>query len=566
MDLFRFRKTRISRARRVQQIITVFLGHGFGRLIDQIRLGRYIPFLTRLRSFGQWPALKPPGTAERLRLAFGELGPSFIKLAQILASRPDLIGEEFADEFRKLQDEVPPFGPEEAKQIIEQELKRPVSQIFARFDENPIAAASIAQVHMATLPDGTEVAVKVQRPGIKEQIETDIEILSFIARQMEKYVSEARFLNPKGVVEEFARTVHREMDFTGEASNCERLSKNFEGSQDVYFPKVYSDYLTEKVIVLERIQGIRIDHKEELEAEGFDTRALARLMAQAYFKMIFDDGFFHADPHPGNLFVTGAGQIAFIDFGIVGRVSEELRNTLANTFISLINQDFDGLIDSYIELGFAPQEADLDEFRRAFRRDLIDLLEPIYGKTLGEIDFPKYLSAFLTLAVRHNLRIPSELLLIDKSLLILQSIALKLDPTFDFMAVSEPYAERLVRRRYNFSSIAGGLKREFMEAGEFAYKLPRNLKNLMNKALRNDLHMKLHHLGLENLIKDMDRSSNRLAFAMVISAMIISGSIMHAMQVPPRIFGLSVLGFLSFFFAGILGIWLVISIIRSGRL
>ncbi|MDA8168315.1 MAG: AarF/UbiB family protein [Nitrospiraceae bacterium] len=565
MNLFRFQKT-FRTARRLQQIINVFLKYGFGRILDQIKLSRYIPFLTRLRTFGQWPSVKGPGMPENLRRAFEELGPTFIKLAQILSARPDIIGPEFADEFKKLQDEVPPFSPETAKRIIEEELEMPLGRIFRRFDDEPIAAASIAQVHTAVLMDGSQVVVKVQRPGIEEMIEADIEILAAIARLMERHISESRFFNPTGVIEEFTRTVRREMNFLEEAKNCCQFRRNFESNPDVYFPAIYPEFLTERVFVMERIFGVRIDNIAQIEEKGYDRKWLARLGVDAYYKMIFEDGFFHADPHPGNIFVMASGQLAFLDFGIVGRVSRELKETLANTFIALINRDFDRLIDNYIELGYVPVDADLDAFRRDFKSDLVNLLEPIYGLTLGEINFAEYLQAFLTLAMKHNMKIPSELLLINKAMLILENIGLQLDPAFDFLGAAEPYASKLIREKYSPGRLYGKLRREAMEVSDLLFYLPGNLNKILMKVVRNDIHFKLHHLGLDNLIKDMDRSTNRVAFAMVISAMIISGSIMHATGVPPRVFGMSVLGFLSYFFAGLFGVWLIISIIRSGRL
>ncbi|MDA8171830.1 MAG: AarF/ABC1/UbiB kinase family protein [Nitrospiraceae bacterium] len=566
MNRFSFFQKRYKTARRLQHIVNVFLKYGFGRAVDQVRLSRYIPFLTRLRSFGQWPSLKAPGMPQNLRRAFEELGPTFIKFAQVLAARPDIVGAEYADEFKKLLDEVPPFPAPEAIEVIERELGLPMEKVFRSFDERPVAAASIAQVHTATLMDGSEVVVKVQRPGISDIIGEDIQILTAIARLVERYAAEVRFFNPVGLIEEFARTVKKEMNFVQEAKNCCRFRRDFEGNPDIRFPQIYPEFLTEKVLVMERIYGVRIDDIKRIDEGGFDRLKLARAGVDAYFKMVFTDGFFHADPHPGNIFVTPEGQLAFLDFGIVGAVTDELKDALASTLIALINKDYDRLIENYITLGYVRPDIDLETFRMDFKSELVELLEPMYGLTLGEINLAEYLSTFLTLAMRHNMRIPPELMLINKSLLILENIGLELDPAFDFFAAAEPYASKLIKKKYSPGKLFGRMRAEAAEAGELAFYLPRNLKRILGKLLRNDIQVKLHHLGLENLIKDMDRSSNRLAFAMVVSAMIISGSIMHAMQVPPRIFGISVLGFLSFFFAGIFGLWLVISIIRSGRL
>jgi ubiquinone biosynthesis protein len=565
MNILRIARTYKS-AKRLQQIINVFLRYGFGQIIDQIHLGRYIPFKKRLKSFGIWPALKGPSVPERLRMAFAELGPTFIKLSQVLSSRPDLITVRYADEFKKLQDEVPPFPVSEAKRIIEDELKLPIDRIFKYFDEIPIAAASIAQVHRAILLDDSEVVIKVQRPDISEQIESDIKILSTVANLLDKYVPESRFFNPTGIVLEFSKTVRKEMDFVEEAKNCCRFSRNFEQNLDIYIPRVYQEFVTEKVLVMEMIEGVRIDDIKAIEKMGIDRSRLARVGVDAYFKQILEDGFFHADPHPGNLLVMPIGMIAFLDFGIVGRVSDDMKEIMANTFIALIEKDFDRLIDQYIELGIVPDDIDLDAFRRDFKADLADFLEPLYGLTLQEINFARYLETIMHIAIKHNLKIPSELLLIDKAMLILDNIGRQLDPNFDFIAAAEPYASKLVRKKYSPFKFYEKTRKFAMDIGDFAFLFPKQMKQIIKKALKDDIQIKMFHVNLPDFIRDMDKSSNRIAFAMIVSAMLISSAIMHATKVPPIIFGISLFGISAFGFAFLLGIWLIISIIRSGKM
>ena len=565
MDIFRVTRTYRS-ARRLQQIINVFLGHGFGRIIDQIHLGRYVPFRKRLETFGQWPALKEPSVPERLRIAFGELGPSFIKLAQLLASRPDLITSSFANEFKKLQDEVPPFPVSEAKRIIEEELKKPAEEIFAEFRDKPVAAASIAQVHYARLMDGSDVIVKVQRPGIREQIETDINILTALARLLERHVPESRFFNPSGIVDEFSRTLRKELDFVGEAKNCSRFRRSFEDNPDIYIPRIHADYVTEKVIVMEKIGGVRIDDIPGIVGMDLDRKRLVKICVDAYFKMILEDGFFHADPHPGNILVTPDGMLAFVDFGIVGSVTPEMMETMANTFLALIHRDFDGLIDQYVELGYVPEDVDIDKFRREFKTDLLYFLEPLYGMTLQEINFAQYLDIITHIALKHRMQIPSDLLLINKAMLILENIGRELDPGFDFVAAAEPYAEKIVKNKYSPSKIVEKAGKNVMELGDFIFLFPKQIKMIIRKFLRDDIHLKMTHIGLDRFITEVDRSSNRITFGLIIAAMLLSSAIMQSSGVGSRIFGMSVLGIISFGFAFLLGIWLIISIIRSGRL
>lgn len=565
MDLFKLTRTYRS-PKRLLQIINVFLKHGFGRIVDQINLGRYIPFRKRLRTFGQWPILKGPSVPERLRMAFEELGPSFIKLAQLLASRPDLVTSQFANEFKKLQDEVPAFPTADAKRIIEEELGMPVDKLFSAFEDKPIAAASIAQVHHAKLIDGGDVIVKVQRPGIRELIDTDINILTTVAHLLDKHIPESRFFNPIGIVEEFSKTIKKELDFIGEAKSCCRFKRNFENTPDIYIPSVYPSFITEHVLVMECIKGVRIDDVAGIISMGLDRKRLIKITVDAYFKMILEDGFFHADPHPGNILALDSGMIAFVDFGIVGSVTPEMMETMANTFLALIHKDFDRLIDQYVELGYVPEDVDIDRFRREFKTDLVYLLEPLYGLTLKEINFAQYLDAITHIGLKHRMQIPSDLLLINKAMLILENIGMVLDPDFDFIAAAEPYAIKLVKEKYSASRIYAKVSKNLIDLGDFILFFPKQIRQIIRKILRDDLHMKMTHIGLDKLITDMDRSSNRITFGMIISAILLSSAIMHASGTGPRIFGLSILGIISFGLAFLLGIWLIISIIRSGRL
>ncbi len=561
-SFLRFRKS----AHRIRQITNIFLKYGFGKVIDQIHLGRFIPFRKRIKAFGQWPPVKSPSAPEQLRMAFAELGPSFIKLAQILSSRPDLITKLYADEFKKLQDRVPPFPAEEAIRIIEHETGKRLDEIFAEFNRTPIAAASIAQVFRGRLTDGSDIIIKVQRPNIREQIETDINILTYAANLLEKYIPESSFFNPTGIIEEFSRTVRKELDFLEEARNCIRFRKNFEHVTDIYIPKIYEEHSTDKVIIMERIDGVRIDNISEIIRHGLDRKRLAKAGVDAYFKQVLEDGFFHADPHPGNIFAMPSGQIGFMDFGIVGRVSPELRETMAKTFLALIHKDFNSLIDQYIELGLVPEHVDLDAFRKEFRADLSDFLEPLYGLSLKEINFADYLDTVTHLAVKHKMKIPSDLLLVNKAMLVLESLGSELDPDFDFISAAEPYASKLIRERLSPGKLFGRVRKNVMEASDFAMLFPKQLRQIIQKALKDDIGFKMTHIGLDRFIKDMDRSSNRIAFSMIISSILLSSAIMHATAAGPKIFGFSLLGITAFGIAFIMGIWLIISIIRSGRL
>lgn len=566
MNILGFSK-KFRTAKRLREIVNVFIRHGFGNLVDQIHLGKFVPVTKRLKSYGNWPSLmKGPNAPERLRLAFEELGPSFVKFAQLLATRADLIPMRFSDEFKKLQDRVAPFPFDEVKSIVEENIPEPFEKVFRQFERIPIGAASIAQVHRAVLHDGTDVIAKIQRPNIKENIDSDIEILFNVARLLETYVPDSRFLNPVGIVREFQKTVEKELNFIAESRNCERMRNNFEDVPYVHVPKACLQFVTDKIIVLERIDGVRLDDVEGIRAMGVDPKVVAHNTVEAYFKMVLVDGFFHGDPHPGNVIVRRDGTIGFMDFGIMGKVNDETRAILSNVFTALLSKDFEQLVDLHILLGLVPEEVDIDTFRRNFKSDLSDLIEPLYGLTLSEINFAEYMSSIIDILVRNKTKVLTDMLLIDKAMIMLQSTIQKLDPHYNFIEAVKPYMTSLGSDKINPKRILDDVFKHSLEVGGFLRHLPKQLKRIMWKVIRDEVVIKLSLRGLDNLIRDIDRSSNRLSVSMIISSVLISSAIMHATGVGPTIYGMSVLGFMVFGFAAVLGIALIVSIFRSGRL
>ncbi len=549
---------------RLRHIAQVFLGKGFGHIIAQAGLSRALPF--RRRFAKAIPEPERSSIPSRLREAFEELGPTFIKLGQVLSGRPDLITALYANEFKKLQDEVPPFPFDEARAIIETELGAPLEELFASFEKTPAAAASIAQVYYATLPDGTETVVKVQRPNIQENIEQDIQIMRAVAALLEKHVPEARVYNPTAIVEEFARTVRREMDFGMEADNALKLAESFRDSKTIYIPRIFGAHSSKKVLTMERLTGIRIDMVAELDAAGFDRHVLANNGTNAFFKQVFDDGFFHADPHPGNMFVMADGRIGLVDFGIVGRLSEENREVIADTFLALVNKDFDKLVRQYIDMGFVSDDADLDDFKRGFKADLVDLIEPLYAKRLGQIKLSDYLERITALATKHGLRFPRELILMNKALLTMEGLGRELDPDFDVMEAARPYAHKLVAGKYAPGKIAKKIGRVAEDQADFYLHLPRHLRTIIRKIIKEDLKMNLEIVHLQRFITEFDRSTNRVSFALIITGIIIASSVIIHAGRGKLMFGYPSLGIVGYLVAVFLGLWLVWGIIRSGRL
>ena len=565
LNLLRFRHT-YRNVNRISQIVNVFLKHGFGTFIEQMNLQRFIPFGKRVTAFGYWPYPEKSTIPQRLRVAFSELGPAFIKLGQLLASRPDLITIPYASEFEKLQDKAPPFSSELSKAIIEEELRAPLEDIFMDFETNPIAAASISQVHRAMLKDGSPVIVKVQRPEIKEMIERDIDVLQIMAKLMLKYLPDTKFVNPEGIVEEFSKTIRKEMRFTIEAKNAACFKDKFKNSAHTYIPMVYDSLVTDRVYVMEHIDGVRIDRVDLLDAMGLDRLRLSQILAATYFKQIFEEGFFHADPHPGNILVLKDGRIGLIDFGMVGTLSADLMENIADTLLAFIRQDFDGLVDQYEKLGLSTGEVDYERFRRDFRADLMDLLSPLYALKLGEIDFAELMENMAILATKHGLRVPRELILVDKTLIFLEHLGRKLDPEFTVIDIAKPYALDLIKKKYDPIRIAEKARRSAVDAFEFFTSTPKQMRTFLRKMIRGDVTFNIKNLGMDKIIRDFDRSANRLAFSIVLAAIIMGSSIVMFTEIEQKILPFPLFGLTGYTLSFVLGILLLYSILKSGRL
>jgi ubiquinone biosynthesis protein len=553
---------------RIGRIIAVASRHGFGHLVEQLGLQRFFSLGRRIISFKKPPSLAHHiGAPERLRLMFEDLGPTFIKFGQVLACRPDMLPIEYSREFLKLTDSVAPFPAQEARKIIEEDLKAPISSVYSSFDDTPVAAASIAQVHRATLLDGKEVMVKVQRSNIERMIDRDVSIMRWLAELMESRIPELAPYDIPGIVDEFAHTIKRELDFFIEASNAIQLRKNFEHSTILYVPQVYSDLSSKRVLVLEKIDGIRIDDYPRLDREGFSRKELARKGGEAFFKMVLKDGFFHADPHPGNIFVLADGRLGLVDFGIMGRVTEENMERFATIFLALASHDYDALVRQYVELGFVSETSvDIEKFQREMKEDLVELLEPYYIMQVKQIDFGAYIDSVTRILLRYRLRLPSNLYLMDKSLITLEGILKQLDPEFNYFEAAKPFVSELVRRRLNPMNTARNFKKNMAEFADVFALLPRQVKSTYRKIMHGDLRINLHHEDLGRLITDIDKSTNRLSFSLLTASIIVASSIIIHSARGPQLFGLPVFGLIGYVIAAFLGLWILVGILRSGQL
>jgi ubiquinone biosynthesis protein len=491
-----------------------------------------------------------------------ELGPTFIKLGQLLSTRPDVLGKDYIKEFSKLQDKVPAVSFDEVNAQVQRELGYPANQLFSSFSTEPLAAASIAQVHRGRLKSGEEVVFKVRRPGIVKIIETDIDVLMGLAYLIEQHVPAVALYDPVGLVKEFRRSIMREINFTREGRTIDRFAVNFAESTTVYVPKIFWEYSGEIVLTMEYVPGIKISALEELTAQGYDLKEIARRGADAFLKQVLDFGLFHADPHPGNVFILPGQVICMLDYGMVGRLGQDLKEQLIDLLQALLDRDVDRIISQLLYSGELSDNADL----KNLRRDLHDFIEDYYDIVLQDIKVGKLLSDFIEILTHYRIHFPADFMLLTKALVVMEGIGRQLDPDFNMISHMRPYVNKLVLERFSPKNIAAQASRITMAYTALAKNLPHDIKEFINRLNRNQFKIDLEHRGLEKLVTDLDRSSNRISFAVVIGSLIVGSSLVMQINKGPMIFGFPLLGLLGYSIAALLGLWLAVGILRSGRL
>jgi len=556
-------KARVTRhdLRRYRQILGILVRYGFGDVLGRIRVSYRVHLRTRFPK-KEAETLSGLSTPERLRLAFEELGPTFIKFGQILSCRPDLLPPEFIRQMSKLQDSVPPFPYTEAKAVIEAELGRPLSRLFRSMDDEPVAAASLAQVYRARMETGEEVAVKVQRPGVEAFISADIRILYELATLAERHLSDLRYYEPTRIVDEFARTIYRELDFAREGRNIDRFRQYFADDLTVHIPKVYWDYTASKVLTTEYVEGIKISDVAQIDAAGLDRREIAVNGANLILKEIFQHRFFHADPHPGNIFVLENNVIAPVDFGMTGTIDEETADHMSALLSAIMARDVNELIDTLFTVGITEGPVD----RKALKSELTDLLDRYYGVPLKDVNIKTALEEQMAIIRRYRLRPPGDLIMMARALLLSEGVARMLYPQFNIVEHARPYARRVLARGLDPARELRELARTTRDGVRLAKRMPSDVSEILSKIRKDDMAIGIQHRGLERFITELDRSSNRLSFAVVIAALIVGSSIIFQTGVGPALFGYPLLGLVGFLLASILGLWLLFGIIRSGRL
>lgn len=554
-------KKRIHSLNRYREIAQALAKHGFGYILQDVGLFHLLSLTKRFSTNHQKGDVETRG--ERLRYVMEELGPTFVKLGQLLSIRPDLIPDDVMKELEKLQDDVPSFPFEKAVELIEEELDASIDDHFDHFDNKLLAAASIGQVYQAYLKSGEKVVIKIQRPDIRSKVETDIDILKDIARLAEQHYDWAKQYRVCDVVDELSKTLRDELDYTLEARNTEKIRKQFIDQEDIHVPHVYWEYTTKKILVLEHIAGKKLS-KLEPESDGLDKKIIADKLVKAYLNQVLYAGFFHGDPHPGNIFFLPNNHIAFIDFGQVGSLNDEMRYHFSSLVIALMNQSTDGIIQTLLSMSVVPQGVEYDRLYID-----VDLLrEKYYDVPLQQLNLGESIRDLFNVAHRHGIHIPKDYTLMAKGLITIESIASELDPELSIIKIAEPYGKKLLKDRYNPKTMAENMWSGITRYSNELLLLPQQLKQIMTKAENGSLRLQFSVPELNIILKKLDHIGNRLsfsltllAFSIIVVGLIIGSTFGHEDSILRTIPAIEI-GFIISF---LMFIGLLYSIFRSGR-
>jgi len=556
----------LNRLRHIAQVLT---RHGFGHIVTRINLGRFVPvWMLRRKRPAELHEPAPASVGRRLAQAFSELGPTFVKLGQMLSTRPDLLPEDVIKEFRKLQDEVPAFDSAIAMEIIAAELGRPVAECFRSIEDSPLASASISQVYRATGQDGQKLCVKVRRPGIDEVLKTDMELLHWLSASLESLVPETRIYRPTVIVSELEQMIMRELDFINEAAVTERFHAAFAEEPGIRIPQVCWELTAPRVLTLQMLGGINVEqvlsggHEPELR---FDRPLLAGRLADCFLRQALELGLFHADPHPGNILVEPPAYLGLIDFGQVGSITDEWKTELLIIVYACVNREVDVVIDALADMGAVGVDTD----RRNLHRDLQFLLDKYYGLPIKRFDLGVLLQEFSDIIRRHDVILPRDLVLLIKCFSTVSTVTARLDPDLDLLALLQPRLRKSLGDRFSAKSVA----RETFVAGwhllNVARQLPAQLRQTLRRLGAGGWRLDVRHQNIDRLISELDRSSNRLAFSIVIASIIVGSSVVLSTEPNLTLFGfipIQTIGVLGYLVAGVLGLGLSWAIFRSGRL
>lgn len=547
--------------RRYEKVIGVFVKYGFEDLIAHPPFNRLIPKSKKLVPFRDGRSVFSYTRYERMRMVCEELGTTFIKFAQIASNRPDVLPVELIEEVTKFQDNALPVPTKAIQKTLNNAYDRPLEEIFESIDYNPIASASMAQVHRAILIGGKEVALKVQRPNIDQTIQLDIQILRSLANFVENNLPQFASFQPRELVKMFEKSILKELNFTIEAANLLRFQKHFKGNNEIYVPSVYPEFSSEKVLCMEFIHGFKITDLEQLENIGLTGKEVALRGINLYFQQVFDHGFFHADPHPGNIFVMVDKKICFVDYGMMGTVVESDKTLLANLLLSVHDRDVVGLKKALLKFG--RDVSNIDE--KELEYDIREFFSNYSEITLEQIDGDEVIAALNSLFFEYKIKVPSNLLLLLKALVIIEGVGLMIDPKYDLIKNIEPFVRRLIERKYSPKLLTKKAIKALGDLSKLSSKLPEEIDDLIEKLRQGKLQIEVAHKGLEGIQGTMEVISNRNSFTLVLVALILGSSIVVLADVPPKMNGIPALGFFGFLISGFFALRLLISIWRHGK-
>lgn len=496
-----------------------------------------------------------------LREAMEELGPAFIKLGQLLASRPDMIGPEIAEDLKKLRDNTPVTPFDQMREVVETELGKPLEDIYSEFNETPLGSASIGQVYKATLKEtGQEVAVKIQKPGIYDIIVADVKILVNLAGKADKYITKTRTYNLPAIMKEFERSIFKELNYMEEVMNIQKVTNNFKEDENIYIPQAFRDYSTSKVITMELVDGYEIADLFDNQIEGIDNKEIAKIGVQSFLKQILLDGFFHADPHPGNMFVTKDGKVAYIDWGMVGVITEEFRGNLAQMILILLSGNSKKLINQLIYMKLITPEQNTEEFQE----DVEDLLNKYLGVDLDQMD--GIFESLMNVMIKHNIILPREFVMIGRGFILLEDTGSRLDPQFNLTTELEKFAKKMISQKFSVGNIASGGLNYIVEIEHLLKDLPDKLNSTLNKLEDGNLEVKLKHGGLDDL-------KNMISLSLILAALIVGTALVLAATIVAQAFYKTTAGIpldyvyiialLGFIISLIIGIYIVFKYLRN---
>ena len=548
---------------RYRQLITILIKYGFDDIVDSLGLAHYFEIGKSAITRKPPQEIKKIPRAKRIRLIVEEMGTTFIKFAQILSTRPDLISTELIEELKKLQDNVPPFPSEQAYKIIEEELDGKIKDLFKSISKKPIASASIAQVYHAVLLSGEEVAVKVKRPDIEKIVEVDIEIMTNLARVGENHFQSLEIIQPVAIIEEFARQLDDEMNLHLEAHYIEKFAENARDVENLHAIKVFRSYSSRTVLTTEFIHGIKISQMRQIEEKGFDKHLIAVTGTNAVLKQIFQDGFFHGDPHPGNIFITNEQELCFLDFGMMGSLDKRNQEGLAAILVNIIQKNEDKITQSVLDVAINPDE--IKDIHK-LKREIIRFVNIYAYMPLEKLNAADVLQDLLNLLINNGIKLPPEFYLLIKAIATIEGIARDLVPDFIFMDYVKPYVERLIKQRYDPRKIALDMGETTVEFYKLARDLPTEIREIIKLVKKAELNINLETKSLNPVIKTWDRDANRLAYAIINASVLLSSSLIIIANLPPLWHNVSIPGLVGIGIAGFMSLRLLLAIFMSGHL